>query len=79
MVGAWQTWMDEWVSVCEREEGICWIVGMKQVLGDAYGGNSVSLCVSLACFNLERYRRYLVLSSTEAQESRRQQPLQAGW
>jgi hypothetical protein len=29
VVGAWQTWMDEWVSVCESGEGTCWILGIN--------------------------------------------------
>lgn len=73
--------MDEWVSVCESGEGTCWILGMKQLLGDADGGDSGPVCITgtFLILNDATYRKGLVLSFTGAQESRRKLTLRTGW
>lgn len=74
--------MDEWVSVCESGEGTCWILGIKQLLREADGGETLWPCVQhwdILILNDERCRKGLVLSFTGAQESRRKLPLRTGW
>lgn len=74
--------MDEWVSVCESGEGTCWILGIKQLLREADGGETLWPCVhhwDILILNDERCRKGLVLSFTGAQESRRKLPLRTGW
>lgn len=59
MVGAWQTWTDEWVSVCESGEGTCWILGITQLLRDADGRLCGPVCITgtFLILNDERYRK----------------------
>lgn len=80
MVGAWQTWTDEWVTVCESGEGTCWILGIKQLLRAADGRLCGPVCITgmFLILNDERYRKGWFFPSLEPRSQGESHPLGLG-